>query len=152
MTKTCQNPLCQKSVEPEPRLEKRQRYCSKCAQLPVKARQRTEPIADKVCINPSCRKVFTPRANLLGRQRYCNSACREDHRRIKARKGGARNCRHSVPVVTAICPRCERTHKLALDWRGRGMPRMYCKACDIYLKSETFSGTGQFDHIFQASF
>ena len=152
MIKTCQNPQCLKEFEPEPRLAKRQRFCHKCAQLPVKARQRTEPIADRVCINPSCGKVFTPRANLLGRQKYCNNTCREEHRRIRARKGGARNCRHSVPVVTAICPRCEQPHTIALNWKGRGVPRMYCKACDIFRRSETFAGLGLMDHVFQASF
>ena len=27
------------------------------------------------------------------------------------------------------CPRCECEHEMALDWRGRGVPRKYCDAC-----------------------
>jgi len=117
MIKTCQNPQCLKEFEPEPRLAKRQRFCHKCAQLPVKARQRTEPIQDKVCINPSCRKVFTPRANLLDRQgMQQHLPGRSPENQGKKRRG--QKLQALVPVVTAICPRCERTHKMALDWKG----------------------------------
>jgi hypothetical protein len=31
------------------------------------------------------------------------------------------------------CPKCEKTHKKLLDWKGRGVPRMFCSDCNIYL-------------------
>jgi hypothetical protein len=27
------------------------------------------------------------------------------------------------------CPKCEKTHKKLLDWKGRGIPRMFCHEC-----------------------
>ena len=29
----------------------------------------------------------------------------------------------------AKCPKCEKLHKMVLDWKGRGTPRKYCQRC-----------------------
>lgn len=151
MIKTCQNSLCGKEFEPEPRLEKRQKYCHKCAQLPVKDRRRTEPIQDKVCQRESCGKTFTPRPNILARQNYCCTYCQQEHRREKSKKSNARNVRNALPMVKAFCPKCERIFKMAMIWNGNKMPRKFCPTCDGFRKSEAFSGL-MFDHVFQSSF
>jgi hypothetical protein len=27
------------------------------------------------------------------------------------------------------CPKCEKLHKMLLDWKGRGFPRKFCPGC-----------------------
>ena len=151
MIKICQNVLWQKEFEPEPRLVKRQKYCHKCAQLPVKNRRRTAPIKDMVCDNPACGKTFTPRSNLLGRQRYCRTFCRKEHNLLKSKKHASRNVRTTTPYIPAICPRCGEPHTLALLWSGTLPARKFCPTCEEYRKSELMSGL-MFDHVFQSSF
>jgi len=29
----------------------------------------------------------------------------------------------------AKCPKCDKLHKIIIDWKGRGMPRKYCQMC-----------------------
>lgn len=151
MIKICQNSQCGKEFEPEPRLQKRQKYCHKCAQLPVKARKLTEPIKAMVCMNPACGKVFTPRSNLLGRQRYCATYCRREHALSLSKKHAARNIRATIPYINAICPKCCRTHTMALVWIGRYPPKKFCPTCEEYRCGKSFSGV-MCDHVFQASF
>lgn len=32
-------------------------------------------------------------------------------------------------LVECMCPKCERKHKIKMKWTGRGVPRVYCRAC-----------------------
>ena len=29
----------------------------------------------------------------------------------------------------AICPKCDKEHKMWMNWKGRGVPRKFCQAC-----------------------
>jgi Zn ribbon nucleic-acid-binding protein len=41
--------------------------------------------------------------------------------------------------ITAICPRCKKKHKIYLEWRGRGTPRVYCKGCKQFVEDSSAS-------------
>lgn len=32
-------------------------------------------------------------------------------------------------LTKCYCPRCEKIHKMRIEWKGHGMPRMYCEGC-----------------------
>lgn len=34
-----------------------------------------------------------------------------------------------------ICPRCRKEHVRKVDWKGRGVPRIYCNQCKITVRS-----------------
>ncbi len=45
----------------------------------------------------------------------------------------------------AKCPRCEKVHKMYMNWQGTGMPRKYCPTCRMVINNkyaETYSGGG----------
>jgi transcription elongation factor Elf1 len=41
----------------------------------------------------------------------------------------------AIPT-TVLCPRCGREHKRVINWKGRGVPRLFCHNCERRLNCD----------------
>ena len=35
----------------------------------------------------------------------------------------------STKLIKCFCPKCEKMHKARMEWKGHGVPRVYCEDC-----------------------
>lgn len=47
-------------------------------------------------------------------------------------------------IITAKCPKCQKTHETKLYWTGKGTPRIYCKECTWGVRSASNVKKGKF--------
>ena len=38
-----------------------------------------------------------------------------------------------IKQTVCLCPRCGKEHVIYMEWTGRGIPRIYCPACKVWV-------------------